>query len=52
MAISFDTESSAAMQKALAASSLRQQVLSFLYEKHSKVTRLKTAKATKNSAVA
>ena len=31
---------------------LRQQVLSFLYEKHSKVTRLKTAKATKNSAVA
>ena len=28
MAISFDTESSAAMQKALAASSLRQQVLS------------------------
>ena len=31
---------------------LRQQVLSFLYEKHSKVTRLKTAKTTKSSAVA
>ncbi len=31
---------------------LRQQVLSFLYEKQSKVTRLKTAKAEKNTAVA
>ena len=31
---------------------LRQQVLSFLYEKHSKVTRLKTAKTTKSNAVA
>ena len=31
---------------------LRQRVLSFLYEKHSKVTRLKSAKGSKSVAVA